>query len=484
MTQQKKLHKSPKMFLPDIDLRFKQNGDAMVNGNLFVAAFLERCILRTLGGCRYYRYSKKKHFWEEISLTDVKRLMRKFLHQYEPDIWNSAIEQRCLTILPLECGKAEDLKNADSYINTLNGLVNLNTFELEPHNSDVFTTVQLSVMFDPSADCPNFKDFLDVIFKGDKELKRLAGEMFGYVLSSKQDAQVFFILASEGSSGKSTLCDLLYNLAGRDKNVSAVAMGDFNKKFARSQLVDKVLNLSTESDVSGSLDTQAIKAITSGDPLQLEAKGKPPITYRVKAKLVFAVNSLPFPKDKSYAFIRRMIIIPFPMRFVDNPSGENEAKIDRDIKAKLMPELAGVLNFALRGLKRLQNNEFKFTEPECVRKLLLEYRRDINPVYDYTKLCIRRADGLELDTKIIDKSFRSWCTENGHSRSAAYTTRRFLREFRNILVTEGIPFNKRKSNGRCFISGISFSKAGKTFAPIGWYEGSGVKESSIDELGC
>jgi putative DNA primase/helicase len=478
------MNKRKKMFLRDIELRFKQNGDAMVNGNLFVSAFLERCILRTLGGSRYYRYSQRKHFWEEISLTDVKRLMRKFLHRYEPDTWNSGIEQSCLTILPLECEKAEDLKDAEGYINTLNGLVNLNTFELEPHDSSVFTTAQLSVEYDPKADCPNFKNFLDVIFKGDKGLKRLVGEMFGYVLSSKQDAQVFFVLYSEGSSGKSTLCDILYKMAGGGQNVSAVAMGDFNKKFARSQLMDKVLNMSTESDVSGTLDTTAIKAITSGDPIQLEAKGKPPITCRVKAKLIFAVNSLPFPKDKSYAFLRRMIIIPFGMRFVDDPVGENEAKIDRDIKTKLMPELDGVLNFALRGLKRLQKNEFKFTEPECVHKLLQEYRRDINPVYDFTKLCIKRADGLELDTKVLDKSFRSWCTENGHSRSATYTTRRFLREFRNILVTENIPFTRRKSSGRYFISGISFSNAGRAFAPIGWYEGNGVIESSINELDC
>jgi putative DNA primase/helicase len=451
-------------FPEDVGLRFDEKGKLTVNPNVFLRYYLKSHLTVIFGESQYFRYSRKRRVWQKIKPMEIKRQLRALLHSYEPDSWNPNIERLCMTVLPLACGRAEKLKSPEGYINVENGLISLETLSLEPHDMKVFSTTQLPIAFDPKARCPEFKAFLREIFMGDKELIRLVQEIMGYILSPRVDAQKFFIFYSPGASGKSTLCDILLALAGGEENVSTIALADLNKKFARSQIFGKVLNLSTESDVSGGLDTQALKSLSAGDIIQLESKGKDPITYRASAKLVFAVNSLPYPKDRTFALVRRMVIIPFLRRFVDNPSGRHEAKIDRDIKSRLLPELAGIFSFAFTGLRRLIENDYKFSESQKVNKLVAGYIRDVNPLLDFVKTCVRAKDGERLSADHVYDSFKRWCVSNGHTRSSSLTKRRFLREFRIQLSGENIVYTERKSNGVRFFYGVEFSQSAKTSA--------------------
>ena len=58
---------------------------------------------------------------------------------------------------------------------------------------------------------------------------------------------------SEGSSGKSVACDILYHLAGSHEQVLSVGLGDLAHKFQRSQLYGKILNISAENELINSI---------------------------------------------------------------------------------------------------------------------------------------------------------------------------------------------------------------------------------------
>ena len=73
----------------------------------------------------------------------------------------------------------------------------------------------------------------------DKQLIMRVQEMMGYCLSPDTKAQAFFILYSEGSSGKSVLCSIMRELAGGAENVSSVTLANLDKNFQRSQLTVK-----------------------------------------------------------------------------------------------------------------------------------------------------------------------------------------------------------------------------------------------------
>jgi putative DNA primase/helicase len=197
----------------------------------------------------------------------------------------------------------------------------------------------------------------------------------GYCLSNSVKAHKMFIFLGEGSNGKSVLCEIMTALAGGIENVSNVPIKDFNQRFSLSQIADKTLNISTENDTNTDLDTQLLKAITAGEPIQMEEKFQSPFSYKPYVKLVFAMNKMPETRDKSYGFERRLTIVPFDMRFVDDPTSENEIKVDRYLTDKLIKEeLEGILTFAMRGLMRLR----KIAMYSLILKELMKRWKNIN----------------------------------------------------------------------------------------------------------
>ena len=132
----------------DLDKRFggfydEQGRLLKVNVNLLLSRYLKRHPTVCLGDARYFCYCKKSNVWREASLIDIKRSIRQFLHSFEPDSWSYVIDRDCSTIFPLICPKAEMLRSPEGFVNLKNGLYSLDTFSLHPHDSGVFSTVQI-----------------------------------------------------------------------------------------------------------------------------------------------------------------------------------------------------------------------------------------------------------------------------------------------------------------------------------------------------
>lgn len=221
----------------------------------------------------------------------------------------------------------------------------MKTFKLRKHKKKFFTTRQLPFNYNPKAKARRWKRFLKTVFIKDKQLRRLLQEITGYVLSSKTDAQCFFFLYSGGASGKSVYCKIVTMLVGGEKYVSNVTLSDLNKSFARRQMYEAMANIAAENEPK-IFNTETIKAITSGDSIQMEGKYEKTFSAVITAKLIFSLNNLPKPKDTTYAFYRRLVIVPFLARFLENPNPDmkDEFKRNPDILKELEPELSGVLD--------------------------------------------------------------------------------------------------------------------------------------------
>ncbi|MET3210366.1 UNVERIFIED_CONTAM: phage/plasmid-associated DNA primase [Paenibacillus sp. PvR008] len=132
-------------------------------------------------------------------------------------------------------------------------------------------------------------------------------------------------------------------------------MNDLEKPFARAEMVNKLVNITTENEAgSKGIETSYLKAIASGDPVRVEEKFKKGYTQELHCKMVFAMNNLPYSKDKSHGLTRKVSIIPFEKTY-------KKGQKDPYLKDKLLEEGAGILNFALQGLERLRNNSFEFS---------------------------------------------------------------------------------------------------------------------------
>ena len=426
-----------------------------MNPNIYARWIRENYSLMYHDANRYYIY--RGNCWKVFGEFKMKKVLRSFFHKFEPDLWTSRVEGTYMSALRYECYDLEELKSAENYINVINGLIDLNAEEttLIPHNKNVFSTTQIPIIYDPEAKCPEFKKFLRTIFRRDKELISLVQEIMGYCLSNSVKAHKMFIFLGEGSNGKSVLCEIMTALAGGIENVSTVALKDFNHKFSLSQIADKTLNISTENEMDANLDTQLLKAITSGEPVQMEEKFQSPFSYKPYVKLVFAMNSLPYVKDKSYGFERRLVVIPFEVRFVDyKPRTKKELEGDPFLTEALMTELPGILAFAMRGLRRLRKNDYKFTIAEKAQQTLEKYKEKIDPMLAYVRSHVEEdEEARKINMTELRENYQRWCRDEGHKKAAEITSQSFWTTLKRILDSEGITYSKFKDNKQ-YIRGI------------------------------
>lgn len=441
----------------------KKKSFSGINGNAFARFLLENYeILRHDSG-RYYAYLN--NYWQALDEMKLKKVLRNFFQCLEFDKWSLGLEKAYMGVLPYECLDMNEVKPATNYVCVRNGLLNLKTFNLVEHSQEVFCTVQIPVRYNPKASCEKFRAFLSSVCCSDVELERLVQEMMGYCLCSHVKAQKMFLLTGAGSNGKSTFLEILRLLVGGDQNVSSVSLGDLGKKFERSQIVDKALNVSSENHVKD-LDAQSLKACTSGDSMQFERKFEQPFTYRPFAKLVFAVNDLPDVSDTSHGFARRVVLIPFNQVFTNTASSSSakRLKADLDILKKITPEMEGIFAFAVEGLKRLTKNDFKFSESKQASMALEQFLGKVNPLRAFMA---ERTQVLPIETKgkvlakDLHKAFCAWCKKNGYLRclKELSSLRSFLPELRKLLGGDKYKFcQEKKSNGKQWVMNLKLKQ--------------------------
>ena len=105
--------------------------------------------------------------------------------------------------------------------------------------------------------------------------------------------------------------------------------------------------------------------------------------------------------------------------------------VDPHLIDKLVQEMPGLLNMAIRGLKRLFQ-QGRFSEPENIKQELERYRRDNDTVRAFVDECCIADPSNKIGKSLIYSSYRSWCMNNGYR---PVSTRRFndrLVEFLSI----------------------------------------------------
>lgn len=401
-----------------------------LNANKFAAYLNSRLeILYTDAGI-FYMYSN--NYWKYVDENYLSRICRDILHEFKPNFWTELRESNYMAALEREAIRISKLDSDRTKINLINGFFDLNTYEIMPHTPLIRSSHQLPINHDTYAKCPTFGTFLEDILGGDKELINLVQEMFGYCLTAETSAQKAFILYGRGSNGKSLLAEVLMNLVGKS-NTSAVPLNELDNPFARYELVDKLLNLATENELSErGLNTTFFKSIVSGDAIQVEKKFEQSFMYQPICKLVFCLNNLPYSKDKSWGFQRRLIVIPFNRVFrEDDPATQNYG----ELRDALLSELDGIFIWALEGLKRLKENKFKFSKSEAVNEALEDYKTEVNPYYNFVKEKLEQGDEEEsITNETLSDTFKAWATKNGHKNLATASNQKIVREVRNVLL--------------------------------------------------
>lgn len=273
-----------------------------------------------------------------------------------------------------------------------NGILDIsqNPAKLMPHDKKYYFTNQLPIKYTPEAKSPKFLKFHEEILPEEKFRMQIQ-EMFGWCLWRDYHQQVAFMLIGEGSNGRSTLLGVLRCLLG-EHNITAQPLQELcGNRFATAELYKKFANIAPDIPGDKIMDSSSFKTLTGGDALKAERKFCNPFNFVNYAKLIFSANKLPYSSDKTYAYYRRWMLIFFNIKF-----GDDGNKVNKHILEEITTpeEMSGVLNWALEGLRRL-NEHGDFTGRLSVEETRKYYDRLVSPAYTFVSDCITETDKSE-----------------------------------------------------------------------------------------
>lgn len=154
-----------------------------------------------------------------------------------------------------------------------------------------------------------------------------------------------------------------------------------------------------------------MKELTGNDKVQARALFKEPIEFYPQFKAILTCNRLPFIPSNDGGTWRRIRVVPYEMKFVDNPKEPWERKIDRTIKEKLESWKEPMMSILIHRFKNYKKNGL--IEPLKVTNCTDQYQMDsdffqefINEYIDFTS---DKKDALKQG--VLYTQFKNWFKE-------------------------------------------------------------------------
>lgn len=330
-------------------------------------------------------------------------------------------------------------------INLKNGVFNLMTWKLEPHNPELMMLRQIDVEYNPQADCPNFKKFLsEIVSPYDADV---IVEFLGYYLIPDVRFQRALMFYGEGYNGKSILLKFVNNFWGKE-NTAAVSLQDLDgDNYAAAELANKLINVYPDLGSQMIESDNKFKALVAGDQITARHIYGHPFKFTNFARLLFSANNVPPAHSGKFAYYRRWKLIPFPYKFINKPKpNTNERKKDAHIEDRINTpeEYSGALNLFLYGLANLlTNGAYSYDCDE--NEIEHEYTKLSDPIKSFVEQHLEWKEGYAISkTKMYDE-YCAFCKLNNIKQT---TQRQIANRLKKLGIEETRPYGLDGSRSR------------------------------------
>lgn len=172
-----------------------------------------------------------------------------------------------------------------------NGTLNLRSGVVYPSKPSDYITMGTDVEYDPTAECPQWLEWLDWFQKGDAEVIAYLQYLVGQSLHGRGENRALPFLQGRPGSGKTTFTDVVRILMGQYAGTVPVTYFAGNSDFKSTTghtadlaaLAGKRYVVMSETEQDQRLNTSALNQITGGDVMQVSGKGTKPFILDNKA---------------------------------------------------------------------------------------------------------------------------------------------------------------------------------------------------------
>ncbi|HEY5331646.1 MAG TPA: phage/plasmid primase, P4 family [Acidobacteriaceae bacterium] len=371
---------------------------------------------------------------------------------------------------------AQELDKDPWLLGVQNGVIELRSQHFRPARREDYVTKHCGVAFDPGATCRNWMAFLDTVTQGDTHLQQYLCRLMGYTITGSVREELMVVLYGTGRNGKSTFRETLHALLG-DYALAADAgllteqkrAGGASEEVAR--LRGRRFVAVNETAENEQMNEARVKFITSQDMISARSLYGHLFDFYPTHKTFLTTNHKPIVRGTDEGIWRRVQLIPFTACI-------DSSKVEKDFRERrLMPELPGILNFALVGLAAYLKDGLN--PAAAIVASTQEYRSEMDVVGQWLsehcvsepKASVATADAYanyelwaeeEIGWKISKLKFRRQLTERGYGRVTGTHNQRRIGGMRLKTVAE---LSNGSEGGPVPESGVNTSTAQDTGQP-------------------
>lgn len=280
---------------------------------------------------------------------------------------------------------------------------------------DHFFTHRIDAIYDPTAKCPEWDRFCQMIFNQSsdpEDMQRHLEELGGYVIGMSRWLKTWVLFHGSKDTGKSTVADILRALLGgaylaQDFNS---AFGQNKSQFAEANLIGKLALVDDDYDKRYPLPDGFIKKISEEKTLTADIKYGDSVLMVCRALPIILSNHWPVARDVSDAFRERALVFPFMHRI---------AGADRDDqrRMRMLDETPGILNRFLDGLSRLRARGDWDVPMDCA-DARDEWEYKSNPAAHFVHDCLVRDPAASVTTVELWNCYKQWIGASASSRGS------------------------------------------------------------------
>ena len=295
-------------------------------------------------------------------------------------------------------------------LNVANGLLDLRTGTLRPHDRAALCTKLAPVAYDPAATCPRWLAFLDRIFAGDQSLADFVQRLVGYSLTGSTRDHVLPFCHGRGANGKSTMTGAVMAVMGdyaQKARRSLVTLGrndDSGPTPDKARLKGARFVVVNETEEGRRLAESDVKDLTGSDRITAAYKYKDPFEFDPTHTLWLYGNGKPQITGTDEGIWRRVKYIPFEVVI---PEQERDPRLSEKLEA----ELPGILAWAVAGCLDWQRGGLR--EPEKVRKATAAYREEQDVLAAFLADCCIDGPAYQVTATDLYGAYKTWCEETG-----------------------------------------------------------------------
>ncbi len=348
-----------------------------------------------------------------------------------------------------------DYNNDNYLLNCFNGVVDLKTGTILPHDKKYMISKNTHIECDLENEPKRWKQFLLEIFDNSQEMVDFIQVALGYTLTGDTKEQCFFQCYGEGANGKSVFFDIVYTIFG-DYGLNSQIESFLAKANSQSGASSEIARMNgsrfirtNEPNDNSRLNEGLVKQLVGGDITTARFLYGKEFEFKPVFKLWIATNYKLVVRGTDKGIWRRMMVIPFKVTFEGK-------KRDKGLTEKLLKEAPQILGWIVKGcLKWQKEGLHPATE---IEKETSTYKQEMDIVLKFINDCIIENKSKREKASDVFKEYKTWARSS--NEWDGMTQAKFGAELSKR-------FEKKNVNGYIYYYGLMLKKNDDSYV----YEG-------------